>query len=116
MLPERQQVSKAADVYSFGVIMWEVIHGKTAWARYLNESGLPPKMLATNYKAMMAFRPKFSADLVDGAKEPPTAAEPSMVALADLCRQCLEEDPLRRPCFPEIKEILSTLVQGLGHS
>ena len=112
---EQQQVSKAADVYSFGVIMWEVIHGKTAWAQYLNESGLPPKMLATNYKAMMAFRPKFSAHLVEEAEELPTSAtEPGMVALANLCRQCLEEDPSRRPGFPEIKDILSTLVQDLG--
>ena len=27
------RTSKLADVYSFGVIMWELGHGKTAWSQ-----------------------------------------------------------------------------------
>ena len=156
-----QKTSKAADIFSFGVIMWEVIHGRTAWAQYLKESGLPPKELATDYNAMMAFRPKFyntsleeeaeagkvlpaAAGAADNdaalleratAREMPetaaaaagpndegsnialvereaacgiqwAAAAATEAALVTLCRQCLEEHPLRRPSFAQIIESL----------
>jgi serine/threonine protein kinase len=34
MAPEvvaQKRVSKAADVYAFGVLVWELVHGRTAW-------------------------------------------------------------------------------------
>ena len=66
---EGRRSSKAvSDVFSFGVIMWEVIHGRTAWTQYLNESpGLPPKELAADYNAMKAFRPRFFASSLERA-------------------------------------------------
>ena len=120
-----QRTSKAADIFSFGVIMWEVIHGRTAWAQYLNESGLPPKELATDYNAMMAFRPRFYDTTLEEEGEAAgeimrsaVAAGPSdgsNTALVTLCRLCLEEHPLRRPSFAQIRESLEEIMQGLKY-
>jgi hypothetical protein len=32
----RAQAARGADVYSFGVMMWELWHGKTAWQQLLD--------------------------------------------------------------------------------
>jgi hypothetical protein len=34
--PCRAQAARGADVYSFGVMMWELWHGKTAWQQLLD--------------------------------------------------------------------------------
>lgn len=31
----RLQAAKAADVYSYGVLLWELGHGRTAWEQLL---------------------------------------------------------------------------------
>jgi serine/threonine protein kinase len=42
MAPEvvqQQRTSKASDVWSFGVMVWELVHGRTAWRQYLLRCG-----------------------------------------------------------------------------
>ncbi|GES81922.1 kinase-like domain-containing protein [Rhizophagus clarus] len=80
-----QTYTKAADIYSFGIIMYEVI------------SGLPPyhdishdKNLAI--KICQGLRPKFKIKV------------PQLIL--HLIKQCLDADHLNRPNAKEIKEIL----------
>ena len=81
-----QNYTKASDIYSFGIIMYEVI------------SGLPPyhdvshdKNLAI--KICQGCRPRFNNIKV-----------PQLIV--DLIKRCLDANPLNRPTADEIKEIL----------
>src|SRR5256886_2504111 len=80
-----QNYTKAADVYSFGIIMYEVI------------SGLPPchdvshdKNLAI--KICLGFRPRFSIKV------------PQLIV--HLIKRCLDANPLNRPSANELGDIL----------
>jgi serine/threonine protein kinase len=79
--------TKAADIYSFGIIMYEVI------------SGLPPyhdlshdKYLAINI--CQGLRPTFNIKV------------PQLIV--QLIKKCLDADPLNRPTAKEINNILRT--------
>src|SRR5438034_3691528 len=83
----RQNYTKAADVYSFGIIMYEVF------------SGLPPyhdvshdKTLAI--KICLGFRPRFDIKV------------PQLIV--DLIKRCLDATPLNRPTAEELSDILVT--------
>jgi serine/threonine protein kinase len=82
-----QNYTKASDIYSFGIIIYEVI------------SGLPPyhdvghdKNLAI--KICQGFRPRFNIKV------------PQLIL--HLIKRCLDADPSNRPTAEEIKEILWT--------
>src|SRR5438094_4834540 len=81
----RQNYTKAADVYSFGIIMYEVF------------SGLPPyhdvghdETLAT--KICLGFRPRFNIKV------------PQLIV--HLIKRCLDANLLNRPTASEISAIL----------
>ena len=88
MAPEilrRQNCTKASDIYSFGIIMYEVV------------SGLPPyhdishdKNLAI--KICQGLRPRFNIKV------------PHLII--HLIKRCLDANPLNRPTAREIEEIL----------
>jgi serine/threonine protein kinase len=80
-----QNYTKAADIYSFGIIMYEVI------------SGLPPyhdvghdKNLAI--KICQGLRPKFNIKV------------PQLIV--HLIKRCLDADPFNRPTTEKVEEIL----------
>src|SRR5438094_3718184 len=81
----RQNYTKAADVYSFGIIMYEVF------------SGLPPyhdvghdETLAT--KICLGFRPRFNIKV------------PQLIV--HLIKSCLDANPLNRPTAEKLNDIL----------
>lgn len=94
--------SKAADVYSFGVIIWELVHGRTAWDQYLEETNYQPKKI-NDYANMMAFRLTF----------PELLSSSMPAALICLGQQCLDDDPWGRPDFDKIFDALSVMDAGL---
>ncbi|RIA80951.1 kinase-like domain-containing protein [Glomus cerebriforme] len=88
-----QKFTKAADIYSFGIIMYEVF------------SGLPPyydvshdKNLAL--KICQGFRPRFKIKV------------PQLIV--HLIKRCLDANPLNRPTAKEIEVILSRWNHGTG--
>ncbi|CAB4431361.1 unnamed protein product [Rhizophagus irregularis] len=81
-----QNYTKAADIYSFGIIMYEVI------------SGLPPYYdvshdINLTMKICKGFRPRFKIKV------------PQLIVL--LIKKCLDANPLNRPKAEEIKKNLS---------
>ncbi|EXX59441.1 Tpk1p [Rhizophagus irregularis DAOM 197198w] len=79
-----QDYTKAADIYSFGIIMYEII------------SGLPPHHNVChdeNLKIQICngLRPRFNIKV------------PKLIV--DLIKRCLDADPLNRPTIEEIRKI-----------
>ena len=83
-------VSQAADVYSFGVLLWEMLTSTRAWA------GL-------QHARIMC--------LVGMMQQSLAVPEGLPHELASLLRQCLATDPTARPTFAETSERLSTYLQ-----
>lgn len=76
--------TKAADVYSFGVILWECLTGERPWQEYH----------AMQVVGIVAYRG-------ESLPVPSTCSDPFAI---DLCTACLNHEPDKRPSFDQIVE------------
>ncbi|RGB39882.1 kinase-like domain-containing protein [Rhizophagus diaphanus] len=81
-----QSYTKAADIYSFGMIMYEVISGLPPYHNMSHDNNLAIKIC-------QGFRPRFNNKV------------PQLIV--QLIKRCLDANPLNRPNAEKIKRLLS---------
>ena len=94
MAPEviaKDEYSEKADVYSFGIILWEF------WSRDPPYKGVKAKEVAVKVKNYKDYRPKITKDT------PPEMAE--------LMKKCWDADPNKRPTFAQILVVLDDYIR-----
>ncbi|KAK9808830.1 hypothetical protein WJX72_004554 [[Myrmecia] bisecta] len=79
------QLSKATDVYAFGVLLWEMYTGQRPWG------------------GLLQMQIIFHVTIQNKKLEFPADAPPFLVQLA---ARCMDSDPDKRPKFEEIMKIL----------
>jgi serine/threonine protein kinase len=80
-----QNYTKAVDIYSFGIIMYEIISGLPPYHDISHDENLAIKICK-------GFRPRFSFKVPE--------------LIVHLIKRCLDADPLNRPKAEEISDIL----------
>merc|ERR1712130_875418 len=84
------RLSKATDVYSFGIILWELYTGERPWAGMRHAQVLARKI----------------QDLPRSKLQWPPDSNDAIKAIA---QQCMLSDPGKRPTFETVVERLTTL-------
>ncbi|KAJ9505040.1 hypothetical protein QJQ45_020198, partial [Haematococcus lacustris] len=101
------RTSPAGDVYSFGVLAWELLHGCTAWDRLLQITQEPQHLQS------LAPHPRLFDHDWRPQPDPAAAAraQPVVKGLRDLVDCCLQRQPNTRPSFKELLPWLALLLQ-----
>lgn len=98
--------TEKVDVYSYGVILYQMVTGKEPWSHVEQDAPphaarLPSLWLSIQRAAPVGQRPTLLDDL-------PCDAHPLVL---DLMTRCLAEEPANRPSFQEVVQLLSGLQQ-----
>mmetsp|Transcript_37103 Transcript_37103/g.72883 ORF Transcript_37103/g.72883 Transcript_37103/m.72883 type:complete len:793 (+) Transcript_37103:39-2417(+) len=88
---EKKKHGKSSDVYSFGIILWELMTRQTPYREKLAEGG--------SISAIQAITKGFRPEI-------PKATPPAMTALIEAC---WNKDPMQRPTFESICGTLAKL-------
>lgn len=87
---DNDDVTFESDVYSFGIVAWEIVSGKKPWA---------------NFNARAIFK------RVVLAGERPEIPSDAAADVADVIRSCWHENPRERPKFNEILDTIKSWVK-----
>eukprot|EP01101_Sappina_pedata_P002148 TRINITY_DN12408_c0_g1_i1.p1 TRINITY_DN12408_c0_g1~~TRINITY_DN12408_c0_g1_i1.p1 ORF type:complete len:518 (-),score=154.87 TRINITY_DN12408_c0_g1_i1:33-1382(-) len=95
MAPEvmlRTNLTPKVDVYSFGIVVWEIVKKEAAFSNYNDYA-------------------KFSNAVISGERPPVNGIHPVIV---EFLNQCWNKDPNLRPEFPEICSLLDSIMLKIG--
>ncbi|GIL85729.1 hypothetical protein Vretifemale_14113 [Volvox reticuliferus] len=96
---ENNVVTDKADIFSLGVLLWEMLMGRRPWARLAN-----PLAVAL----MVAYSgARLSLNDLGEDRCPPK--------LGRLIHACWERDPARRPAAAEVVKQLALILQQIQH-
>ena len=101
MAPEvakNQAYNEQVDIYSFGVIMWQVATGVTPFGD-LNRNDFYPKVVERNHRPSLELKTHRNNQLT---KE-----------LSDILKQCWDPNFMNRCTATEVLERLSEIIEGL---
>lgn len=106
---EHSDLSKASEVYSFGIVLYEMLTGDMPFS--------------SDYKSYWNFTNAIKRDVIKGIRPPYNehdirvhfhgVAIPSQIF--QLMNQCWDEDPSKRPSFDEIYRIVNSLERPLEY-
>ncbi|RIB29794.1 kinase-like domain-containing protein [Gigaspora rosea] len=86
----KQPYTKASDIYSFGIIMWEILYGKSV--AFVQDSKLQSKL-------------QYQFQVCGGLRPP--VHESTAICYVDLMKKCWHTEPEQRPTASEVYEIFS---------
>lgn len=101
---DSHKVSQKADVYSFGVLLLELLTGKAPTHAVLNEEGVDlPRWVQST------VREEWTAEIFDTELLRSQDTEEEMVQLLQLAIDCAAQFPDQRPAISEVTKQIETL-------
>jgi len=101
-----------ADVYSFGICLWEVFSGTKC--SYLSPAKICEKQPWIRPEPPLVFDDDDDDDFADGTKSYKSSCLGMPRTLQKLMERCWHEDPRRRPSYPDISVVLRSVLAELA--
>ncbi|RIB25081.1 kinase-like domain-containing protein, partial [Gigaspora rosea] len=86
----KQPYTKASNIYSFGIIMWEILYGKP---------------VEFELKSKLQSKVQYQFQVCDGLRPP--VHENTAICYVDLMKKCWHTEPEKRPTAKEVYEIFA---------
>lgn len=104
---KKVEYDEKADVYSFSIILWEILTLKFPFDEYLGID----EYTYTNPSGKIVFNADALKEAIETKKLRPTIPKSTPEYLSDLIRKCWNHKPKNRPSFHEIVKILAPDVE-----
>ena len=110
----QHKFGKCSDVYSYGILLWEILSGSDYHSFCIRQDA--HKQAYRSSGNSVAFPPDYAQMFVEsvskGQRSPPINVKwPKEVQV--LIRQCLDIDPVNRPTMEEVNSKLNTLLSDI---
>lgn len=118
-------IAKKVDVYSFGIILWEVFFEKTPYVDDIQSSTFKvPYLVVQGLRPLILFKSREDVRMwISSAPIMSRETISDVSSLADaiyeyfeLMKQCWKTEPQERPSFEEIREVLITISSKINQS